>query len=193
MALHWVSIAEMKKGDHDVKCQAERAFPSYLRRISGLICENLMNGSYINAFLVGDVSGTTGPVRARVQAGSVAFVLSGAMNGDEPAASGSAIELIAADGRGVILYLRQRDHKFDLIHQVQICAPVSNQSLDPSFGGGESQGMRNFSQTPFRFADFEGSRRQKRPSIDESSPANNGNRSLRSQDRGDGRSFIGFS
>jgi 3,4-dihydroxy 2-butanone 4-phosphate synthase/GTP cyclohydrolase II len=54
----------------------------------------------------------------------------GSQLGDASRAINSSLKKIAEAGKGVILYLRQREHNLDLIHQLQTYALMQEKNLD---------------------------------------------------------------
>jgi 3,4-dihydroxy 2-butanone 4-phosphate synthase/GTP cyclohydrolase II len=55
----------------------------------------------------------------------------GSLIGDTGYQLHSSLEKIAAAGRGVVLYLRQREHGLDLVHQLRTYAVMQEQNLNP--------------------------------------------------------------
>jgi 3,4-dihydroxy 2-butanone 4-phosphate synthase / GTP cyclohydrolase II len=58
-------------------------------------------------------------VLVRVHTENVTFAMFGSLIGDTGFQLQSSLERIAAEGRGVVLYLRQREHGLDLRHQLR--------------------------------------------------------------------------
>lgn len=92
--------------------------------------ENIINGETHLAFVMGDVSSTDEPVLVRVQTENITFAMFGSHLGEASEAIQSSLKQIAKEGRGVILYLRQREHNLDLIHQLQTYAVMQEKNLD---------------------------------------------------------------
>ncbi len=80
--------------------------------------ENIINGETHLAITLGDVSQTTESVPVRVQTENITFAMFGSKIG-EALAMQSSLKKIAEKGCGVILYLRQKEHNLDLIHQLE--------------------------------------------------------------------------
>lgn len=94
------------------------------------IYENVINGETHVALTMGDFSQTTEPVLVRVQTENITFAMFGSRLGEASAAINSSLRKIAENGKGVILYLRQREHNLDLIHQLQTYALMQDKNLD---------------------------------------------------------------
>ena len=92
--------------------------------------ENVINGETHVAVSMGDISETTEPVMVRVQTENITFAMFGSKLGEAADAINSSLKKIAENGRGVILYLRQREHNLDLIHQLQTYAVMQEKDLD---------------------------------------------------------------
>jgi 3,4-dihydroxy 2-butanone 4-phosphate synthase / GTP cyclohydrolase II len=94
------------------------------------VYENIINGETHLAMAMGDFSQTTEPVLVRVQTENITFAMFGSTLGEASAAMQSSLKKIAEAGKGVILYLRQREHNLDLIHQLQTYAVMQEKNLD---------------------------------------------------------------
>ncbi len=94
------------------------------------IYENEVNGETHVAFVLGDVSGTTDPVLVRVQTENVTFAMFGATVGEASQAIRFSLQRIAEEGRGVVLYLRQKDNNLDLVNQLRTYALMVERGLD---------------------------------------------------------------
>ena len=92
--------------------------------------ENIMIGETYVAITMGDFSQATEPVLVRVQTENIAFAMFGSRLGEASHAIQTSLKKIAAAGQGVILYLRQREHNLDLIHQLQTYAVMQEKNLD---------------------------------------------------------------
>lgn len=91
--------------------------------------ENIINGETHIALTMGDISETE-PVLVRVQTENITFAMFGSHLGEASAAIRSSLKKISETGRGVILYLRQREHNLDLIHQLQTYAVMQEKNID---------------------------------------------------------------
>jgi 3,4-dihydroxy 2-butanone 4-phosphate synthase/GTP cyclohydrolase II len=95
-----------------------------------IVFENIVNGEMHAAFVMGDVSGTTEPSLVRVQTENITFAMFGSSVGDASGAIRSSIRMISDAGRGVILYLRQRDNNLDLANQLRTYALMNEKGVD---------------------------------------------------------------
>lgn len=101
-----------------VRRAAETDLPTVYGRFRAVAYENVMNGEVHLAMVMGDVA-TDDPVLVRVHTENVTFAMFGSLVGETGFQLHTALEKIAAEGRGVVLYLRQREHNLDLIHQLK--------------------------------------------------------------------------
>jgi len=94
------------------------------------IYENIINGETHLAMTMGNISEATEAVLVRVQTENITFAMFGCALGEASEAINSSLQKIAENGKGVILYLRQREHNLDLIHQLQTYALMQEKNLD---------------------------------------------------------------
>ncbi len=94
------------------------------------IYENIVNGETHIAMVLGDISDEGEPVLVRVQTENITFAMFGSCLGEASEALNASLKKIAETGKGVILYLRQREHNLDLIHQLQTYALMQEKNLD---------------------------------------------------------------
>ena len=113
-----------------VRKVVETDLPTDYGTFRAAVYENVINGETHIAMTLGDLSQTTEPVLVRVQTENVTFAMFGSQLGDASRAIRSSLKKIAETGRGVILYLRQREHNLDLIHQLQTYALMQEKNLD---------------------------------------------------------------
>jgi 3,4-dihydroxy 2-butanone 4-phosphate synthase/GTP cyclohydrolase II len=66
----------------------------------------------------------------RVQTENVTFAMFGAEAGEAAGAIQSSLKRIADEGRGVLLYLRQRDNALDLVNQLRTYALMQERGVD---------------------------------------------------------------
>jgi 3,4-dihydroxy 2-butanone 4-phosphate synthase/GTP cyclohydrolase II len=92
--------------------------PTVYGRFRAIAFENVVNGEVHVAMVMGDVTAEE-PVLVRVHTENVTFAMFGSLIGDTGFQLHTALEKIAAEGRGVVLYLRQREHNLDLVHQLR--------------------------------------------------------------------------
>lgn len=92
--------------------------------------ENVVNGETHLALTLGDVSDATGSVLVRVQTENVTFAMFGSMLGEAFPAIRSSLQKISEAGRGVILYMRQRENNLDLVNQLKTYALMQEKGVD---------------------------------------------------------------
>lgn len=102
-----------------VRSVAETEMPTVYGRFRAIAFENVVNGEVHVAMVMGDVVNSGEPVLVRVHTENVTFAMFGSLIGDTGFQLHTALEKIAAEGRGVVLYLRQREHNLDLVHQLR--------------------------------------------------------------------------
>lgn len=90
--------------------------------------ENVINGDVHLALVMGQVR-TTEPVLVRVHTENVAGDVFGSLLNDTGRQLRTALQMIAAAGRGVVLYLKQREHGLDLIHQLRTYAVMQERGI----------------------------------------------------------------
>lgn len=95
-----------------------------------IVYENEMNGETHVALVMGDVSGATEPIPVRVQTENVTFAMFGCTLGEASAAMRSSLRKISEAGRGVLLYLRQRENNLDLVNQLKTYAIMQANGID---------------------------------------------------------------
>lgn len=111
-----------------VRRVAETEMPTVYGRFRAIAFENVINGEVHVAMVMGDVGGDE-PVLVRVHTENVTFAMFGSLIGDTGFQLHTALEKIAADGRGVVLYLRQREHNLDLVHQLRTYQLMQERAL----------------------------------------------------------------
>jgi len=94
------------------------------------IYRNEINGETHVALAMGEISGTTDPVLVRVQTENVTFAMFGCTLGEAAPAIQGSLKKIAEAGRGVILYLRQRENNLDLVNQLKTYALMRERDID---------------------------------------------------------------
>ncbi len=113
-----------------VRKVVETVLPTDYGDFRAAVYENVINGETHVAMVMGDISRTTEPVLVRVQTENITFAMFGSKLGEASRTMQSSLKKIAETGTGVILYLRQREHNLDLIHQLQTYALMQEQNLD---------------------------------------------------------------
>jgi 3,4-dihydroxy 2-butanone 4-phosphate synthase/GTP cyclohydrolase II len=111
-----------------VRRVAETEMPTVYGRFRAIAFENEVNDEVHVAMVMGDVTGDE-PVLVRVHTENVTFAMFGSLIGDTGFQLHSALEKIAAAGRGVVLYLRQREHNLDLVHQLRTYQLMQERAL----------------------------------------------------------------
>jgi 3,4-dihydroxy 2-butanone 4-phosphate synthase / GTP cyclohydrolase II len=91
--------------------------------------ENIINGETHVAFVLGDVSDATVEVPVRVQTENITFALFGSHVGEASSAISASLSAIEKAGRGVILYLRQRENNLDLANQLRTYKLMQDKGL----------------------------------------------------------------
>ncbi len=106
------------------------------------IYENIMNGETHVALTMGEIT-ENAPVLVRVQTENITFAMFGSQFGEADKAIRNTLKKIADEGKGVILYLRQKEHNLDLIHQLQTYALMQDKQIDFSTARRETGYGRN--------------------------------------------------
>ncbi|HEX8889002.1 MAG TPA: 3,4-dihydroxy-2-butanone-4-phosphate synthase [Pyrinomonadaceae bacterium] len=130
-----------------VRRAAETELPTVYGRFHAVAFENVINGEVHLAMVMGDVGGDE-PVLVRVHTENVTFAMFGSLTGATGFQLQTSLEKIAAAGRGVILYLRQREHNLDLVHQLKTYAlmqerglSLQDASLETGYGANRDYGV----------------------------------------------------
>lgn len=111
-----------------VRRAAETELPTVYGRFRAIAFENVINGEVHLAMVMGNIGGAE-PVLVRVHTVNVTCDMFGSLIGDSGFQLHTALEKIAGRGRGVVLYLRQREHGLDLIHQLRTYALMQERNL----------------------------------------------------------------
>ncbi|HEX3185888.1 MAG TPA: 3,4-dihydroxy-2-butanone-4-phosphate synthase [Pyrinomonadaceae bacterium] len=101
-----------------VRRVVEADLPTVYGRFRAVAYENVINGDVHLAMVMGDVK-TEDPVLVRVHTENVTCDMFGSLIDDTGFQLHTALEKIAAEARGVVLYLRQREHSLDLVNQLR--------------------------------------------------------------------------
>ncbi len=112
-----------------VKRVVETDLPTDFGTFRAIAFENVVNGETHLAIVFGDVSRATESVPVRVQTENITFAMFGSKIGEASSAINLSLKKIAETGYGVILYLRQKEHNLDLIHQLETYKLMQEQSL----------------------------------------------------------------
>ena len=137
-----ISVADLVKyrvsKETLVRRVAETDLPSEHGVWRTILYENVINGETHAAFAMGDLSDTTEPTIVRVQTENVTFAMLGSTIGEASAAMKATITEISNAGRGVILYLRQRENNLDLVNQLKTYSVMNEKGVDFSAARAET-------------------------------------------------------
>src|SRR5919199_156825 len=111
-----------------VRRAVETDVPTVFGRFRAVAFENVVNGEIHLAMVMGDVR-TDEPVLVRVHTENVTGDVFGSLLDDSGFQLHTALEKIAAEGRGVVLYLKQREHGLDLMHQLRTYAVMRERGI----------------------------------------------------------------
>jgi len=127
-----ISVAELVRYRMQKEILVRRAVETDLPTVYGLFravaFENVLSGEVHLAMVMGDVAGDR-PVPVRVHTENVTCDMFGSLIDDTGFQLHAALERIAAEGRGVVLYLRQRQNNLDLVHQLRTYQLMREQGL----------------------------------------------------------------
>jgi len=116
-----ITVADLVRYRMQKEVLVRRAVESDLPTVYGLFraiaFENALSEEVHLAMVMGDVR-TEDPVLVRVHTENVTCDMFGSLIDDTGFQLHAALERIAAEGRGVVLYLRQRQNNLDLVHQL---------------------------------------------------------------------------
>ena len=128
-----ISVADLVRYRIEKETLVKRVLESDLPTDHGvfkaIVFENEMNGETHVAMVMGDV-GTTESVLVRVQTENVTFAMFGSTLGEASRAMQASLQKISEAGRGVILYLRQRENNLDLVNQLRTYALMQEKNID---------------------------------------------------------------
>ena len=111
-----------------IKRVVETDLPTVYGRFRAVAYENIMNGDVHLAMVMGNVGGDD-PVLVRVHTENVTCDMFGSLIDDTGFQLHTALEKISAAARGVVLYLRQREHSLDLVNQLRTYARMQESGL----------------------------------------------------------------
>jgi 3,4-dihydroxy 2-butanone 4-phosphate synthase/GTP cyclohydrolase II len=127
-----ISVAELVRYRMKKEILVRRAVEADLPTVYGLFraiaFENVLSGEVHLAMVMGDVTGDDA-VPVRVHTENVTCDMFGSLIDDTGFQLHAALERIAAEGRGVVLYLRQRRNNLDLVHQLRTYQLMQEQGL----------------------------------------------------------------
>ena len=129
-----ISVADLVRYRIEKETLVRRVVETDLPTVYGtfrtVLYENIINGETHVALVLGDVSGTTEPVLVRVQTENVTFAMFGATLGEASDAVQTSLQKISKAGRGVLVYLRQRENNLDLVNQLKTYALMQDRNID---------------------------------------------------------------
>jgi 3,4-dihydroxy 2-butanone 4-phosphate synthase/GTP cyclohydrolase II len=130
--LKMITVADLVRYRMRKEMLVRRAVEADLPTVYGLFravaFENVLSEEIHLAMVMGDVSGGA-PVLVRVHTENVTCDMFGSLIDDTGFQLHAALERIAAEGRGVVLYLRQRHNNLDLVHQLRTYQLMQEQGL----------------------------------------------------------------
>jgi 3,4-dihydroxy 2-butanone 4-phosphate synthase/GTP cyclohydrolase II len=130
--LKMITVADLVRYRMRKEMLVRRAVETDLPTVYGLFravaFENVINDEIHLAMVMGDVR-TDEPVLVRVHTENVTCDMFGSLIDDTGFQLHAALERIAAEGRGVVLYLRQRHNNLDLVHQLRTYQLMQEQGL----------------------------------------------------------------
>ena len=131
--LKMISVAELVRyrirKEALVRRVVETDLPTVYGRFRAIAYENVINGDVHLAMVMGDVR-TDHPVLVRVHTENVTCDMFGSLIDDTGFQLHTALEKIAAEARGVVLYLRQREHSLDLVNQLRTYNVMQERGLN---------------------------------------------------------------
>lgn len=113
-----------------VRRVVETTLPTAYGEFCVIIYENVINGETHVAFVTGNVSSATDAVLVRVQTENLTFAMLGTTLGEAAGAVQRSLQQISQQGRGVLLYMRQRENNLDLVNQLRTYALMQEKGLD---------------------------------------------------------------
>ncbi|HEX8293210.1 MAG TPA: 3,4-dihydroxy-2-butanone-4-phosphate synthase [Pyrinomonadaceae bacterium] len=117
-----ITVADLVRYRMQKEVLVRRAVETDLPTVYGLFraiaFENVLSEEVHLAMVMGEVR-TEDPVLVRVHTENVTCDMFGSLVDDTGFQLHAALERIAAEGRGVVLYLRQRQNNLDLVHQLR--------------------------------------------------------------------------
>ena len=127
-----VSVADLIRYRMSKEVLVRRVVETDLPTVHGtfraIAFENVINGDVHLAMVMGDVR-TPEPVLVRVHTENVAGDVFGSLLNDTGRQLQVALRKIAEAGRGVVLYLKQREHGLDLIHHLRTYAVMQERGV----------------------------------------------------------------
>src|SRR4029078_11842653 len=112
-----------------VRRVVETDLPTVYGRFRAIAYENVIKGDVHLAMVMGNVA-CNDPVLVRVHTENVTWDMFGSLIDDTGFQLHTALEKIAAEARGVVLYLRQREHSLDLVNQLRTYAAMQEKGIN---------------------------------------------------------------
>jgi 3,4-dihydroxy 2-butanone 4-phosphate synthase/GTP cyclohydrolase II len=112
-----------------IKRVVETDLPTVYGRFRAIAYENIVNGDVHLAMVMGEVA-VPEPVLVRVHTENVTCDMFGSLIDDTGFQLHTALEKIAAEARGVVLYMRQREHSLDLVNQLRTYGVMQEKGLN---------------------------------------------------------------
>lgn len=144
--LKMITVADLVRYRISKETLVRRVVETDLPTVHGLFraiaYQNVINGDVHLAMVMGDLDDDPDePVLVRVHTENVTCDMFGSLIDDTGYQLHSALEKIAAEGQGVVLYLRQREHSLDLVNQLRTYAVMNEKgktkqeaSLETNYG-----------------------------------------------------------
>lgn len=107
----------------------ETTFPTDYGIFELKVYENIINGETHLALTMGDIGSENEPVLVRVQTENVTPAMFGCTLGEASHSIKKSLKIISSKGKGVILYLRQRENNLDLVAQLKTYALMQEKGL----------------------------------------------------------------
>jgi 3,4-dihydroxy 2-butanone 4-phosphate synthase/GTP cyclohydrolase II len=120
-----------------VRRAVETDLPTVYGRFRAIAFENTVNGDVHLAMVMGDVR-TDEPVLVRVHTENLTCDMFGSTIDDTGYQLRTALEKISEAGQGIVLYLRQREHGLDLIHQLRTYSLMSERRVSKAEASAET-------------------------------------------------------
>ena len=120
-----------------VRRAIETDLPTVYGRFRAIAFENTVNGDVHLAMVLGDVH-TDDPVLVRVHTENLTCDMFGSTIDDTGYQLRRALEKISEAGQGIVLYLRQREHGLDLIHQLRTYAVMTERGASKAEASAET-------------------------------------------------------
>jgi 3,4-dihydroxy 2-butanone 4-phosphate synthase/GTP cyclohydrolase II len=132
-SLKMISVADLVRyrisKEMLIRRVVETDLPTVYGRFRAIAYENIMNGDVHLAMVMGEVAGDD-PVLVRVHTENVTCDMFGSLIDDTGFQLHTALEKIAAEACGVVLYLRQREHSLDLVNQLRTYGVMQERGLN---------------------------------------------------------------